>query len=192
MLLINDKIRQEELLKTSHHGMRCQEVLRFAVQIVLALVLESVVEVLCMLENVGSMFDGMLDMMKKLKKASYEKYMEEFRERNGHFFREMIQYVEQKEDKEAAAKEVAVVFTDAVKETFSVRGKIKARTQIDMNFFMIYYVFPAILLEESEVNDLIAGSIRDEWEAKFKDSKIQYADYDRIYGAFREKIFGIF
>ncbi|MCI8774360.1 MAG: hypothetical protein HFI50_10620 [Lachnospiraceae bacterium] len=145
-----------------------------------------------MLENVGSMFDGMLDMMKKLKKASYEKNMQEFRERNGHFFQEMMQYVGQKEDKEAAAKEVADVFTDAVKETFSVRGKIKSRTQIDMNFFMIYYVFPAILLEESEVNDLIAGSIRDAWEAKFKDSKIQYADYDRIYGAFREKIFGIF
>lgn len=152
----------------------------------------AMVEVACMLENVGSMFDGMLNMMKKLKKASYEKNMEEFRERNGHFFQEMIQYVEQKEDKEAAAKEVADVFTDAVKETFSIRGKIKARTQIDMNFFMIYYVFPAILLEESEVNDLTAGSIRDAWEAKFKDSKIQYADYDRIYGSFREKIFGIF
>ena len=88
--------------------------------------------------------------------------------------------------------EVADILTDAVKETFSVRGKIRSRTQIDMNFFMIYYVFPAILLEESEVNDLTAGSIRDAWEAKFKDSKIQYADYDRIYGAFREKIFGIF
>lgn len=145
-----------------------------------------------MLENVGSMFDGMLDMMKKLKKASYEKHMKEFRERNGHFFREMVQYVEGREDRETAAKEVADVFTDAVKETFSIRGKIKARTQVDMNFFMIYYVFPAILLEESEVNDLIAGSIRDAWEAKFKDSKIQYADYDKIYNNFREKIFGIF
>ena len=137
-----------------------------------------------MLENVGSMFDGMLGMMKKLKKASYESHMKEFRERNGHFFREMIRYVEQSEDREAAAKEVADVFTDAVKETFSVRGKIRGRTQVDLNFFMIYYVFPAILLD--------AGSIRDAWEAKFKDSRIQYTDYDKIYGAFREKIFGIF
>jgi len=145
-----------------------------------------------MLENVGSMFDGMLGMMKKLKKASYESHMKEFRERNGHFFREMIRYVEQSEDREAAAKEVADVFTDAVRETFSVRGKIRGRTQVDLNFFLIYYVFPAILLEESEVNDLTAGSIRDAWEAKFKDSRIQYTDYDKIYGAFREKIFGIF
>ncbi|MCM1174505.1 MAG: hypothetical protein NC341_05570 [Blautia sp.] len=145
-----------------------------------------------MLENVESMFDGMLDMMKKLKKASYEKNMEAFREKNGHFFREMIQYVERKEDKEAAAEEIADVFTDAVREKFSVKGKIRPRTQIDMNFFMIYYVFPAILLEESETNDIIAAGIRDKWGAKFKDSRIQYADYDKIYGAFREKIFGIF
>ncbi|MDE7021290.1 MAG: hypothetical protein K2P23_10415, partial [Lachnospiraceae bacterium] len=81
---------------------------------------------------------------------------------------------------------------DAVKESFSVSGKIKSRTQLDMIFFMIYYVFPAVLLEESEVSDLIAGSIRDAWGVKFKDSNIQYADYDKIYGAFREKIFGIF
>ena len=144
-----------------------------------------------MLENVGSMFDGMLDMMKKLKKASYEKNMQEFRERNGHFFQEMMQYVGQKEDKEAAAKEVADVFTDAVKETFSVRGKIKSRTQIDMNFFMIYYVFPTILLMESEYSDLIAGSIRDLWKSRFRDSNIEYTTYDELYNSFQEKILGI-
>lgn len=145
-----------------------------------------------MLENVESIFDGMSDMMKKLKKASYEKNMKGFREKNGHFFEEMASYVEGAQDKEAAAKEVAHVFTDAVKEEFSVKGKIKSRTQADLNFFMIYYVFPAILMTQSEEKDLIAGNIRDEWAVKFRDSKIQYADYDRIYGAFREKIFGLF
>ena len=39
-----------------------------------------------MLENVESIFDGMSDMMKKLKKASYEKNMKGFRDKNGHFF----------------------------------------------------------------------------------------------------------
>lgn len=148
-----------------------------------------------MLEQVETMFDGMLDMMKKLKKASYEKHMKAFRERNGHFFTEMIQYVEEKEgmpEKEAAAREVADVFADAVQKNFSVKGKIRPRTQIDLNFFMIYYVFPALLLTEGENQELIADSIRDKWGEKFKDSKIQYADYDKIYGAFREKIFGIF
>lgn len=145
-----------------------------------------------MLEQVETIFDGMLVMMKKLKKASYETHMKTFREEHGHFFAEMIRYVDGSAAKEEAAEEVAAVFTDAVREKFSVKGKINGRTQADLNFFMIYYVFPALLLEEGENNVLIADSIRDAWGEKFKDSKIQYADYDKIYGAFREKIFGIF
>ncbi len=145
-----------------------------------------------MLEQVETIFDRMADMMKKLKKASYETHMKAFREEHGHFFVEMIRYVEGSTDKEAAAEEVAACFTEAVREQFSVRGKINGRTQADLNFFMIYYVFPALLLEEGENNVLIADSIRDTWGEKFKDSKIQYADYDKIHDAFREKIFGIF
>lgn len=145
-----------------------------------------------MLNQVETMFDDMLPMMKKLKKSSYEKNMKAFREKYGHFFEEMAEYVEAAENKEAAAEEAAAVFTNAVKEKFSVHGKIRSRTQADLNFFMIYYVFPAVLLTESEDKDLIADRIRKEWAVKFKDSNIGYTDYDKIYGGFREKIFGIF
>ena len=145
-----------------------------------------------MLNQVETMFDDMLVMMKKLKKASYEKNMKTFRETYGHYFEEMAQYVEENQDQKAAAKEVAVVFTDAVNEKFSKNGKIKPRTQADLNFFMIYYVFPAVLLVERDSKDLIASSIQEAWAAKFKDSNIGYTSYDKIYGGFREKIFGIF
>ncbi len=40
-----------------------------------------------MLEGVEKIFDGMQAKMKKLKKASYEKNMVEFRENHGHYFR---------------------------------------------------------------------------------------------------------
>lgn len=145
-----------------------------------------------MLNQVETMFDGMTGMMKKLKKTSYEENMSVFREKYGYFFVEMTQYVEEKNDKEAAAKEIADVYTDAVKNKFSIKGRIKPYVQADLNLFMIYYVFPAILLTKSRYKDLIAQSIRDEWEAKFQGSKIGYADYDKIYSGFREKIFGIF
>lgn len=145
-----------------------------------------------MLNQVETIFDDMLIMMKKLKKASYEKNMKTFRETYGHFFDEMVQYADASEDKEAAAREVALVFTEAVNRKFAVKGKIRPRTQADLNFFMIYYVFPAILLTASENSDLIAKSIRDEWSGKFKDSNINYTNYDKIYGGFREKILGIF
>lgn len=145
-----------------------------------------------MLEQIATMFDNKEEMMKKLKKKSYEKNMGEFRERNARYFKEMTDYMDEKSDKEGAAQEIAEVFTEAVKEQFSVKGKIKPRTQTDINFFMIYYVFPAILLTEHEQAKLLADTICSTWGNKFKDSKIGYTDYDKMYGSFNEKIFGIF
>lgn len=145
-----------------------------------------------MLNHVETIYDNMTGMMKKLKKASYCKNMEAFQEKNGHFFQEMIQYTEKSEDKETAAREIAERFTDAVWDSFSKNGKIRSITQADLNLFTIYYVFPAILLTGSDDATMIADHIRDAWTAKFKDSNIQYMDYDKIYESFQEKIFGSF
>ena len=72
------------------------------------------------------------------------------------------------------------------------KGVVEARTQVDLNFFMIYYVFPTILGMESEDSKMIAEGVRKVWKKSFKEGDIQYTDYDTLYGAFREKIFGIF
>lgn len=145
-----------------------------------------------MFENMENMFDGMQIMMKKLKKYSYEKNMEVFREKNNKYFSEMIEYIKQAENKKQAAEEIAVCFAGKVENHFTVNGKIKGRTQADLNFFMIYYTFPAILLTENPDAETIAQAICTEWGSRFKDSKIGYANYNRIHDAFREKIFGIF
>ena len=145
-----------------------------------------------MLDSIETIFDNMAGMMKKLKKASYHKNMEVFQERNGHFFQEMIQYTEQSTDKESAAEKIAEHFTDAVWDRFSKNGKIRSVTQVDLNLFVIYYVFPSILMTGSDDATLIADHIRDVWSVKFKNSNIQYADYDKIYDSFSEKIFGWF
>lgn len=145
-----------------------------------------------MLEQVVIIFDGMQSMLKKLKKASYEKNMKEFRRCNGHFFQEMTDYLDKQENKEKAAEEVACVFVKAVEEGFTVKGKIKGALQADLNFFMIYYVFPAILLTEHSEAVLLADAICAAWGNTFKNSKIDYTDYDKLYSSFREKILGIF
>ena len=145
-----------------------------------------------MLDNIETIFDNMAGMMKKLKKVSYRKNMEAFQERNGHFFQEMIQYTKQSADKEAAAEKIAEYFTDMVWDHFSKNGKIRPVTQVDLNLFVIYYVFPSILMTGSDDATLIADHIRDAWSAKFKNSNIQYTDYDKIYDSFNEKIFGMF
>lgn len=145
-----------------------------------------------MLDHVEKIFDGMTEMMKKLKKDTYKNNMEKFRKDHGHFFDEMIEYVEQKENHEEASEEIAEVFTDHVQMNFSKNGKINGRTQADLNFFMIYYVFPAILLTESMYANMVADSICKKWGTRFKNSAIGYSDYDKLYSSFRKKIFGIF
>lgn len=144
-----------------------------------------------MLDHIETIFDNMSDMIKNIKKASYRKNMEYFREKNEHFFQEMVQYVEKKANKEEAAEKMAEILASAVEKRFSVKGRIKPYKQADVNLFMIYYVFPTILLMESEYSGLLAGSIRDLWRSRFRDSKIEYTTYEEIYNSFQESILGI-
>ena len=145
-----------------------------------------------MLQGIEGIFQDMQIMMKKLKKATYEKNMNAFLEENRHYFDEMALYVAAAKDKEKAAGEIAKDFADKVEQKNTVKGRINGRLQADMNFFMIYYVFPAVLMADEVNGKLTADAICREWGARFKDSKIGYADYDPIYGGFRAKIFGIY
>lgn len=147
-----------------------------------------------MLDNVAVMFDDMKNMMKHLKKKNYEANTKIFQEQYSHYFREMTEYLENAEDKDAAAKEIATIFIQSVKEKFIPEKKkhIPSYQQTDINLFMIYYVFPAILMTNHEDAKIIADTLCSEWGKSFKDSKIGYTTYDELYVSFREKIFGIF
>ena len=145
-----------------------------------------------MFENIDLIFTDLEQMLRKLKKPSYEENMKGFLAKQGHFIDEMIRCVKESDDTDTAAKAVGEEFADAVFNAFSVNGKIKGRKQADMNFFMIYYVFPAILLTNEECADNLCIGLRDAWNARFKDTNINYTDYDSLYNSFRNKIFGIF
>lgn len=146
-----------------------------------------------MLQGIETVFDNKEKMLGHLKKKSYEQNTKIFLEKNGHYFQEMAEYVGQAEDREAAAREIGECLVKAVKDHLSnKKGKLDARTQVDLNFFMIYYVFPSVLRLEGEDSGLIAEGICQVWGNSFKESKIQYTDYDTIYQSFHEKILGIF
>ena len=144
-----------------------------------------------MLYQVETMFDDVDKKVKKLKKNQYEANMEAFLEQNDMYFAEMEAYLN-KGNPETAAKEISKTFVEAVKNRFEVKGKIKGYVQVDLNFFMIYYVFPAILKRENEHSKLLADTLCETWGNTFKNSKIGYTDYDTVYNSFNEKIFGIF
>lgn len=146
-----------------------------------------------MLNGIETIFDNRDQMLRHLKKKSFEKNTQSFIDSYGHYFREMTEYVDSVSDKEQAAAEIANTLVNCVEKKFvSRKGKIDSRTQVDLNFVMIYYVFPTILGTEHEYAKLIADSICSAWGKQFKESQIQYTDYDTLYGSFREKIFGIF
>lgn len=147
-----------------------------------------------MLTNVETMFDNQQDMMKHLKKKSYEENMAIFLGKNRHYFAEMNEYMDAAEDKEKAAKELGSCFVKAVEKRFAKgkKGKIASPVQADLNMFMIYFVFPAILKTGHADSKILADGLCNSWRENFKGGQIGYTDYDTIYNSFREKIFGIF
>ena len=144
-----------------------------------------------MLQQVETMFEDMAPMLKGLKKKNYETNMKAFREKNNEFFFQMMDQLKT-EKKEVVAKHISNSFVAAVKQIFEKRGKIKGKVQMDLNFFMIYYVFPSILMTQSDDAKLMADTLCETWGNSFKDAKIGYTDYDTLYESFKEKIFGIF
>lgn len=148
-----------------------------------------------MLEQAGTMFDNMEAMMYRIKKKVYAERMEQFQEKNRALLAQMLGFVEQAEEQRRgeAAAQVAKAFADAVEARFAKRGKISGRSQMDINLFMIYYVFPAILLSGSECAVPLADAIRDEWRGRFRDSaQIGYTTYEEISSTFQEKFLGLF
>lgn len=146
-----------------------------------------------MLEQAGSMFDDMEGMLNRIKKKVYGERMNFFRKKNAQLLSEMTGFVEQAEKRDEAAMQVAKAFADAVEARFAKRGKISGRSQMDINLFMIYFVFPAILLTESDCAVSLADAIRDEWRGRFRDSaQLDYTTYEEISGTFKEKFLGLF
>lgn len=145
-----------------------------------------------MIEGIELIFADMKAMLRKLKKKNYEQQMAVFRETHGHFFEEMDRLVRESDDKTQTAQEIANIFVEKVCEHYSKNGKMRGTMEIDLSMFMIYYVFPAILLLETEETVIIADALKHTWAEKFKNPNFSYTTYDRIYSNFREKIFGIF
>lgn len=146
-----------------------------------------------MLEGIESIFKNKEKMIGNLKRKSYAKNTEQFIAKNGHFFLEMKEYIERAESKEAAAQDIGECLAQAVKKKFSnKRGKMETCTQVDLNFFMIYYVFPTILELTGENAEILAEAVSSVWKKNFQSSDIRFVDYNTIYESFSDKIWGIF
>ena len=81
-------------------------------------------------------------------------------------------------------------FCDGVHEKFKKFGKVRTGTLMDLNCFLIYYIFPAILKNEGERASVICDTLRNTWNSRFK-CDINYTDYDSLMIGFKKKLLGI-
>ncbi len=62
---------------------------------------------------------------------------------------------------------------------------------MDLNFMMVYYVFPYLLKAKDRGGEETAAVLRDKWNETFA-SNISYTTYEDLYNGFKKKLFGFF
>ena len=81
-------------------------------------------------------------------------------------------------------------FCEDVFMTFKKFGKVRGTDRMNLNYFMIFYVFPTILSEEGDKAAEICETLKNTWNSRFK-ANIAYTDYNTLLDGFEAKIFGI-
>lgn len=145
-----------------------------------------------MLQGLEVIFSNRTKMLESLKKSSYASYFEEFVDQYGHYFEEMVAYVEMAAEPDKAAIEIGKLIVQAAKSAgVNKKGKIDAKNRSELHMFMIYYVFPTMLKQGGEGRTLADGVLK-VWRKEMKNRDMSYTDYETLYYGFKEKIFGLF
>lgn len=142
-----------------------------------------------MLENGYLMFQDMDAILSGLKKKTYEVNMGLYGEKYKEYFDEILDSVGAAEDKDGVAGAIIDSLCQQVREKYSKKGKISKKMLMNLNFVMIYYIFPTLLLREDENSKLIANNFRDGWNEYFG-SSIDYTTYEALLDGFKNRIFG--
>lgn len=87
-------------------------------------------------------------------------------------------------------------FAEAVYKRYSFMGKVGKMKKKDLNLFMIYYIFPAMLLTgednaEKETAHASCDRLLETWNSVFA-TDISYLEYSTILEGFNDKLFGVF
>lgn len=132
--------------------------------------------------NISKIFESYEPFSRITTKKEYEDRMNTFLTERYAYLKELT------EATDAAAASNA--FCDGVHEEFKKFGKVRTGELMDLNCFLIYYIFPAILKNEGERAEAICDTLKATWNSRFK-CDINYTDYDSLMGGFKKKILGI-
>lgn len=131
--------------------------------------------------DVEKIFEDVAYLSKVRSKKEYENNIKAFKQDRYSLLEDMVS----SDDIVGEAKK----FCDDINDAFKKFGKVRGADMMNLNYFAIYYIFPTILSEEENGNE-ICDTLRDAWNDKFKTS-INYTDYESLHEGFQTKIFGI-
>ncbi len=132
--------------------------------------------------------------LRKLKQTVYEENMNTFKERYAGCMDEVLSILESSTDAQAEAVKISDELAERIRDDYQKKGKIRADLMMDLNFMMIYYVFPYLLGikdEREQTANMFAATLKDEWN-KTLGCNISYAPYEEIAAGFKKKLFGFF
>lgn len=134
-------------------------------------------------KNVKQMFSDCNYFLKKFNDEDYKYNMKLFREKWNKTFVETIVLRNYEAD--------SLSFVSQVKTLYTRFGKVNKSRKQDLSLFMIYFVFPAILLtDEAEAKELCDVLLMT-WN-KEMGTDISYTNYDDILANFNDRMFGMF
>ena len=135
--------------------------------------------------NVEKLFEDARKLSKVSNKKAYQSNMEMFNSNRYAYLKDLVDAGDDNLQTQAQS------FCEEVTSAFKKFGKVRGGDLMNLNYFMIFYVFPAIQQnEEKEKSIRICDILRDTWNQHFK-SNISYADYDTLLEGFQTKIFGV-
>ena len=81
------------------------------------------------------------------------------------------------------------IFCNDVHVAFDKFGKARMGNFMNLNIFLIIFVFPAIIMNKGERVPAICDALKDAWNSRFR-CNIDYSDYDSIMDSFQNRILG--
>lgn len=123
------------------------------------------------------------------KLKTYSGAVENFCADYKYIFEEMNSAIEAETD--AVAQKIDLVASEFVSELVDIvkkKGRQPGnREMLDTNLYMIMYVFPCILETHGRYSKELTEKVVEKWNASFKNTNLQYADYETINSGFKRK-----
>ncbi len=124
--------------------------------------------------------------LRKLKQQTYEANFGAFEDKYGSVLDDMLTG-----SAAGDADKIGAEFATGVFDHFAKKGKIPSILMMDLNFCMVYYIFPYLLKNKDKGGEAFAEVLKDKWNGAMG-SNISYTTYEELLAGFKKKLFGMF